>query len=349
MQTDTNDYHFERNDMQTAISFFNNKGGVGKTTLACNFAAYAHKIGYSVTVVDCDPQANATQLLLTTDDWESIYTADDQGESQSILEPLKIIRDGDSSIHPDIPIVESKRFGVNVLPGHPALAQVEDIISSAWGEFRGNAEGNGGARRTLWAKNLRKHINSDLIVFDMSPSLGALNRSVLIGSDYFVTPVEADLFSLYALENIGTWLSKWTKDFERASQEYVNTNVIDDLRSALQIRNGWTGYTVQQYVSRTSAGVIRNIKSYDRYKSQIPERAKGLEGFKSENTTKIEIGIVPNMFAMIPMAQAAHSPISDLKKEDGLRGTQPAQRDKYVEQLDAIFANILANMGLKNA
>lgn len=52
---------------------------------------------------------------------------------------------------------------------------------------------------------------------------------------------------------------------------------------------------------------------------------------------------------MIPMAQTVHSPISGLDKEDGLRGGQPGQRDKYIEQLDAIFTNILTNIGLHNA
>lgn len=333
--------------MQTSISFFNNKGGVGKTTLACNFAAHASKIGHSVTVIDCDPQANATQLLLASDDWESIYNAPDRGESQSILEPLKIIRDGDSAINPKIPSIKSRRFGVDVLPGHPSLAQVEDIFSSAWTDFRGGTKG--AARRTLWARELRKHIKTDLVVFDMSPSLGALNRSVLIGSDYFVTPVEADLFSLYALENIGTWLFEWATVFEKAAREFAETDIFDDLQSALQIKNGWAGYTVQQYVSRKSSGVVRDIKSYDRYKAQIPDRARGLEVFKSEHAEKLEIGIVPNMFFMIPMAQTAHSPIFKLEKNDGLRGGQPGQRDKYVEQLDAIFTNIIVNTGLDNA
>ena len=335
--------------MQATVSFFNNKGGVGKTTLACNFAAYASRIGHSVTVIDCDPQANATQLLLPIDKWESIYTSRDKGKSETVLEPLKNIRDGDSKISDSIPLIESPRFGVNVLPGHPALAQVEDIISRAWGDFRTREDGNGGARRTLWTRHLSELIDSDLIVFDMSPSLGALNRSVLIGSDFFVTPVEADLFSLYALENIGDWLSAWTTKFEQYSEQYEHEDVFQDLQRALHIRNGWVGYTVQQYVSRTSAGIVRNIKSYDQFKNQIPERANRLKDLKSPYMTKSEIGVVPNMFAMIPMAQTAHSPISELKMEDGLRGAQPAQRNKYVEQLDAIFASILTNMGLKNA
>ena len=297
-----------------------------------------------MSVVDCDPQVNATQLLLETDDWESIYKAPDRGESRSILEPLAIIRDGDSSIKDDVPIVESPRFKVQVLPGHPSLAQVEDIFSSAWTDFRGGTKG--AARRTLWARELRKHIATDLVVYDLSPSLGALNRSVLIGSDYFVTPVEADLFSLYALENIGTWMSDWVAVFEKAADGFVDTTISIDLQSALQIKTGWAGYTIQQYVSRTRDGIVRSIKSYDQYKAQIPERAKGLITFRSEHAKELNIGVVPNMFSMIPMAQAAHSPISELDKNDGLRGGQPGQRDGYVAQLQCIFSNILTNAGL---
>ena len=329
---------------QTAISFFNNKGGVGKTTLACNFAAYAGQHGFSVAVVDCDPQANATQLLLPTEVWERIYSAEDKGESQSILKPLSIIRNGDSSIDEDFSLTASPRFKVQTLPGHPSLAQVEDIFSAAWTDFRGGTIG--AARRTLWARELRKHIDADLVVFDMSPSLGALNRSVLIGSDYFVTPVEADLFSLYALENIGTWISDWSKVFDTAANQFNDSGIIDDLASALQVRYGWAGYTVQQYVSRNSAGQTRSIKSYDRYKAQIPERARSLETLRSTFARTLEIGIVPNMFSMIPMAQTAHAPIAELGKDDGLRGGQPGQRDNYVERLDTIFSTILCNIGL---
>lgn len=47
------------------LSFFNNKGGVGKTTLSTNVAYNFSRLGYRVLYVDCDPQCNATQLLLS--------------------------------------------------------------------------------------------------------------------------------------------------------------------------------------------------------------------------------------------------------------------------------------------
>ena len=48
------------------VSFMNMKGGIGKTTLAVNITyALAHQHGKQVLVVDCDPQFNATQWLLS--------------------------------------------------------------------------------------------------------------------------------------------------------------------------------------------------------------------------------------------------------------------------------------------
>src|SRR5687768_4588366 len=47
------------------VGFFNNKGGVGKTTLVCNLASiFSEKRGLRTLVIDCDPQCNATLLIL---------------------------------------------------------------------------------------------------------------------------------------------------------------------------------------------------------------------------------------------------------------------------------------------
>lgn len=334
------------------VAFFNNKGGVGKTTLACNFAAFeAREVGRRTLVIDLDPQCNSTQLMLAESDWEDIYENADSSSDVSVMAPLRPIRLGDSTVDTDrIPLRFSDRFQVSVLPGHPALSVLEDILGQSWGEFRG---GNvGGARRTCWLRALQPALaeSFDLVVMDLGPSLGALNRSALIGSTHFVTPMASDLFSLYALDNIAVWFKRWTKEYE---QGYAAT--IDELRDSglaedvvaaeLELRSGFLGYTVQQYVTGTRGGGRRKIEAYESYRRQIPERAQGLVQLSRFSTEELDLGTVPNMFSMIPLAQTAHSPIGFMTKSDGIIGAQASQQERYLQQLSAIFEAIDNRLG----
>jgi cellulose biosynthesis protein BcsQ len=331
-----------------SIAFFNNKGGVGKTTLVCNFAAYLAKNGgLEPVVVDCDPQANATQLLLPDTAWEAIYEDREASEKRSVLRALRFIRAGDSGIDPDVELQDAPRFGAKVLAGHPSLSVVEDRLSSSWTEFRGSVLG--GARRSLWARELVGALGADVVLFDLGPSLGALNRSVLMGCDYFVTPVAADLFSLYALENIGEWLRSWLEEYRDsykrlASKEPQTADY--DLPAELPIGHGWAGYSVQQYVAKTTGGKIRQVQAYDRYRNEIPDRAARLDEVQVPALAYKELGVVPNMFSMVPLAQNAHAPIDNLTPADGVRGAQVTQQRRYVEQLNDVFSRLTTNLGL---
>ena len=152
----------------TSLAFFNNKGGVGKTTLSCNMAAQlAEKAALSILYVDCDPQCNATQLLLDDDTWEGLYSNKQKSTNATLLSVFKNIRVGDSTIVTDFPVVRSSRFDIDVLPGHPNLSTLEDTFSSSWIEFK--AGQIGAARRSLWAQYLVQAADYDLVIFDTPP------------------------------------------------------------------------------------------------------------------------------------------------------------------------------------
>lgn len=330
--------------MATAIAFFNNKGGVGKTTLACNFAAWEASNRGRVLIVDLDPQCNSTQLVLDEDQWSSIYEDATTSEAKTVMGVLREIRAGDSTFDTDaLTVHRGARFGVDVLAGHPSMSIFEDVLSEAWTKFRGGEVA--GARRTVWLRSLRAHLGDryDTLVIDVSPSLGAINRSALIGSDSFVTPMAADLFSLYALDNITTWFQRWLTEYDNGSEaargNLEATGYADLLPQSVPIRHGFIGYTVQQYVSRASGGQIRQIEAYDQHRREIPERAERLIEL-SRIDSDLELGTVPNMFSMIPLAQGRHAPITGLLREDGLRGAQFSQQERYSEQLDVIFREI---------
>jgi cellulose biosynthesis protein BcsQ len=331
--------------MPTAVAFFNNKGGVGKTTLACNFAAWEAQQGTAVLIVDLDPQCNSTQLVLTDDQWEAIYEDRPQSEPKTVMKLLRKFRAGESTL--DLGArgntVHSERFAVDVLPGHPSLSIFEDLLSESWAELRGGSPA--GARRSIWLRTLCESFEDtyDLVIVDVSPSLGAINRSVLVGSDAFVTPMAPDLFSLYALDNITEWFERWLGEYHHGradAQKQLDAIDYDvTLPDPLPIQQGFLGYTVQQYVSRSSGGEIRRTEAYEQHRREIPERAEALREL-SGLPGPIDLGTIPNMFSMIPLAQGCHAPIAGLRKEDGLRGAQISQQARYVERLDKVFTKL---------
>lgn len=332
-----------------SLAFFNNKGGVGKTTLACNMASYIAGIAnLNVLLVDCDPQCNATQLLLDEDQWEHLYGNRKESQKRTLLKVLRHIRAGDSDIDADLDIVRSKRFEVDVLPGHPSLSMVEDRLSGSWVDFQ--AGDLGGARRSMWVSGLVDAAKHDVVIFDVGPSLGALNRCVLLGSDRFITPMAADLFSLYALDNIGAWIKSWTRDYRRGYDSLVERSEFEPsdwgLTSSPRTARAFAGYTVQQYVTKNMGGRYRTVNAYDRYRRQIPERAEALAALRAEGVENFELGVVPNMFSMVPLAQAAHAPIHRLVTADGLRGAQVSQQSRYAEKLQEIAMRMFENIGL---
>lgn len=328
-----------------ALAFMNNKGGVGKTTLACNLAYdLAARQGKKILVVDLDPQCNATQLLLEEDLWSTILNGlTAHKDSRSILYALSKIRRGDSEVCTGVTPVNSPRFNVDVLAGHPSLALIEDTMSSSWAQLLGGDLG--GARRTNWLAQLITEVPGgyDYVVIDVGPSLGALNRSVIIGTDYVVTPTAADLFSLFALENIAEWITHWSRQYLGAV-ERVEEAFGEDAREAgvtreNELKARYLGYTIQQYVSKSSSdGKRRGVKSYDFYRNQIPKKAQKLVDSLGplRGGGAHDLGTVPHMFSMVPLAQGRHAPIASLTKDDGLRGAQISQQAKYRDQLEQI-------------
>lgn len=324
-----------------SITFFNNKGGVGKTTLTGNISAYfSLEKGLRILVIDCDPQCNITQFILGDTKTIDLYwpTKGDKEETKSktILDVVEPILNGDAGINSRIrPIRASgNRFGVDLLPGHPRFSTFEDELSSAWSELpTGKA---GGFRVTNW---LRSYLDGlaedyDYVFVDVSPSLGALNRSVLLSSDYFVAPLGADAFSVLGIRNISRWMKSWidyyTVGLEQS--ERLNPGGLSkyNVLKEIPIKNGFLGFTLQQYIAKAKAGVRRPTKAYERILSDIPNEIETyLRSFMASDDEEPHLGDVPNLYSLIPLAQSSNAPIIALGSKDGLVGSQFSQAARY--------------------
>lgn len=165
---------------------FNQKGGVGKSTITCNLAAISAQRGLRTLVIDLDPQGNSTHYLLGR-----------QGESLDVtladffdqtlnfkLNPRKI---GE--------FVHATPFeGLSVMPSHP---QLEELVSKLESRYK--------------IYKLRDALDElagqfDRIYIDTPPALNFYTRSALIACQSCLIPFDCDEFSrraLYALiENV---------------------------------------------------------------------------------------------------------------------------------------------------
>lgn len=116
-----------------AIAIFNNKGGVGKTTLLCNLASYLQKrLGKKVLVIDADPQCNTTTYVLDEEQFINVYYEPTEFTIADIIPPLE---DGNGYIT-QFEAIKSIHFGFDLIPGNPKFASCEDFLASEWKDVK---------------------------------------------------------------------------------------------------------------------------------------------------------------------------------------------------------------------
>lgn len=267
-------------------------------------------------------------------EWELAYfSGDPQGGPSTLMDIVRPIELGDSSISGEIdPMTsDSNRFGVDVILGHPRMSIVEDQLSRAWSDALGGDIG--GFRRTNWASSLVSQVRNgyNLIIFDVGPSLGSLNRTVLIGCDAFVTPMGADIFSLVAIRNISEWINSWESfyatGYEVCDKRHPDSIGDFDIRSADQVAR-FAGCAVQQYITKSKEGVRCPTKAFEAILERIPDEIESSLGDRvlpGLLPVSLRLGDVPSMYSLTPRAQSANSPVAGLRGADGLVGSQFSQ------------------------
>lgn len=327
-----------------SIAIFNNKGGVGKTTLLCNLAAYFQiNKNQKVLVIDADPQCNTTTYVLDEEQFYDVYY---EPKEFTIADLLPSLEDGEGYVK-SYKKIKSRYFEFDLIPGNPRFAACEDFLASEWKDVK-SGDLRGIKSTMLFMHFLTMCQEYDYVFFDMGPSLGAINRSILLACDYFITPMSSDVFSLLALGNIGESIAMWGQQFNKgvSSLEERKRASLVGLRDTCQIK--FLGYVEQQYIMKTVKGTSRAVRAYEEILKKIPDEIEEkiiipINENQSENID-YKIGSIPNFYSLVPMSQTAHKPIFHLSNIDGVVGAHYQKVKDFAELMEKISVATVWNM-----
>jgi chromosome partitioning protein len=301
------------------LTFFNNKGGVGKTSLVFHLAWMLSEMGKRVVTIDLDPQANLTSAFLSEDALEVLWDQDNTSQNNNTIyqcvRPLTEVGD----IRP--PQTKQINSRLYLVPGDLGLAGFEDFLSQEWPNALGSASLYRPFRilSSFWqvAQMAAKEHSADIILADVGPNLGAINRSALIGTDYVVIPLAADLFSLQGLRNLGPTLRNWRSDWDKRIKNWVNPAF--DLPTG---RMQSVGYILMQHSERLS----RPVKAYKKWADRIPStyQQSVLHQDLLQKTQPVDdncLAKLKHYRSLVPMAQEIRKPVFHLTPADGAIGS----------------------------
>jgi cellulose biosynthesis protein BcsQ len=337
--------------MAKSIAFFNNKGGVSKTTTCFNLGWMLADRGHTVILVDADPQCNLTGMVLDlseVDALDQFYTDHPDQNLKDALEPAFSSRPKPLAPVDCVEVPGCERLFL--VPGHVGLA--EDEVSL------GIAQQLSESVQAL--KNLPGSFNhlleitadqygADYVLIDLSPGLGSINQNLVATADYFVVPASPDVFSVMAIDSLARVVPKWINWASNAAK-------LDALATAdypfPPPRLKFLGIVVQRYRLKSGAPteafrkyfeeldeaveqtLIPAFSSSDLLFSQETYDKAGLEG-------ALRLASVPDFNTLIANSQQARKPVFSLTKEDvDRRGIVWDTQKENIDKFEKVFADL---------
>lgn len=338
-----------------SIAFFNNKGGVGKTTLTYHLAHMFQRLGHRVLAVDLDPQANLTSAFLDEDDlailWAETESPAWSAGQSTTFEPLarRITRETGTvaaSVRPIMEGVGDVKFytptrivdGLWLVPGDLELSAFEAKLSEAWPRC---VMGAPDAQRTTTAfyriiDDAARQVDADIVLIDVGPNLGAINRAALLAADTVLMPLAADLFSLRGLRNLGPALRDWRITWQRRMLPKVPANIPAPSGEMQPL-----GYVIMQPTMRLD----RPVKAYQRWLDRIPYVFADSVLNEPMSERSYEIATLRNYQSLMLLAHDARKPMFDLKAADGALGSTQAYVLKCRAEFQQLAEKVLERLG----
>ena len=314
--------------MTAHIAFFNNKEGVGKTSLVYHCAFMFAEQRLRTLAVDLDPQSNLSMMALDEPRLEALWPDDDT--AMTLYGAVKPLFAGVGDIRPAH--IEPLNDRLGLLVGDLALSSIEDDLSTQWPSC---LLGNERAFRvtTAFGRVIREAAlrhRADIVLIDVGPNLGAINRAALIASTHVVVPAAPDLFSIQGLKNLGPTLIQWRTAWHTALPKAPSS--LGELPKGEMMP---IGYVLMQHAERLG----RPTKAYAKWQLRLPqvytENVLGLAAHQ-EPSEDHQIFRIKHYRSLMPMAMEVRKPMFSLTSADGAIGAHQLNVAQCHEDFDAL-------------
>ncbi|MBY4597992.1 AAA family ATPase [bacterium BD-1] len=322
------------------IAFFNNKGGVGKTSLVYHCAWMFAERDYRVLAVDLDPQSNLSIMALDEERLEALWPEGDHPETlHGAVAPLFGGTGDVRSAH-----VELLSEQLGLLVGDLALSRIEDDLSTEWPKCLEGRERAFRVTTAFWRvidDAARRH-QADVVLLDVGPNLGAINRSALVASSHVVMPVAPDLFSLQGLKNLGPTLRQWRSTWATAIHQAPAA--LGAMPSGAMTP---VGYVLMQHAERLG----RPTKAYAKWQQRLPiayrESVLNVHSGDLIGADVNQVQRIKHYRSLMPMAMEARKPMFGLRSADGAIGAHQASVQQCHKDFYALVSEIAQRTGIK--
>jgi chromosome partitioning protein len=324
-----------------SIAFFNNKGGVGKTSLVYHCAWMLAELGLRPLAVDLDPQSNLSIMALDEDALEMLWP--DGPHRDTLFGAVGPLFAGTGDVQPAHVELLSGELGL--LVGDLALSRIEDDLSTEWPRCLEGRERAFRVTTAFWRvlREAAAQHRADVVLIDVGPNLGAINRAALVAASHVVVPVAPDLFSLQGLKNLGPTLRQW-RDTWRQSLGKVPPGLGEMPPGHMAPM----GYVLMQHAERLG----RPTRAYAKWQHRLPtayrESVLGQEvPAAAPPHDPHQIQRIKHYRSLMPMAMEARKPMFALKPSEGAIGAHQASVQQCREDFRRLAQELMQRAGIE--
>jgi cellulose biosynthesis protein BcsQ len=355
------------------ISVFNNKGGVGKTTICWNLADALGRAGSRVLLIDFDPQCNLSIAVLGEEQFVGTLPQQNVPYGTTIRAFLQRSIQGTGGEEVFFHQGQHTSQNVYLIAGDFWLNVYADTLNVGNDLLAGTGLARYVALRRLVEAAEKASGSFDYVIVDLPPSFGSLVRAAFYASDYFIVPCTSDSFSVYCISLIGQMVPSFIQDwqtgldrFKRSNPQFHDFDSLGRPKYAGWVFNGFDTARERRTPAEIAAGAPLGERQMMRADQTMHDRlveaigqlvqtlVQGVQGYgpvAQNGVPDTRIGDIEDANVLIQNSLWLHVPLGELMNHDQVVNLQdrsnwrPNQLDQIQllrTKFDQMAANVMA-------